>query len=58
MLSGEYDVNLCKPMGSSSPRVYLLIHFTSMAVLLRQYRFIYEVYPLLVHILLTHDDAI
>jgi hypothetical protein len=28
------------------------------AVLLRQSRFIYEVYPLLVRILLTHDDAI
>ena len=45
-------------MGSSAPIVYLLIHHTFMAVLLRQSRYIYKVYLLLVSSLLTHDDTI
>ena len=51
-------MNWCKLMGSSAPKVYLLIHYTHVAVLLRYYRYIYKVIALLVHILLTHDDTI
>jgi hypothetical protein len=45
-------------MGDSTPKVYLLIHYTHVAVLRRYYRYIYEVITLLVRILLTHDDTI